>query len=138
METVWTAKDERGFPSKRRPLAASGSVVGAPTVKHRSVVLSPDDLKLSMPTGLLGADGEVVANHVAEGGNQDLEDAMWLETVEALRSAQKIREHHDCATPTNAPSVVAIIKLQTVQLALRAKANTGVMVTVSGEVAFAS
>jgi len=37
METVWTAKDERGFPSKRRELAASGSASGAPTVKHRSV-----------------------------------------------------------------------------------------------------
>ena len=37
MQTVWTAKDERGFPSKRRELAASGSVVGVPTVKHRSV-----------------------------------------------------------------------------------------------------
>jgi len=91
-----------------------------------------------MPAGLLGAAGEVVAKHAAEGDSQDLEDAMWLKMVEALQSAQALREHHDCATPTNAPSVVAIIKLQTVQLALRAKANTGVMVTVSGEVAFAS
>ena len=54
METVWTAKDERGFPSKRRPLAASGSVVGAPTVKHRSVVLSPDDLKVNQKLKYVG------------------------------------------------------------------------------------
>ena len=38
--------------------------------------------------------------------SQDLEDAMWLKMVEALQSAQALREHQDCATPTNVVSVL--------------------------------
>ena len=75
--------------------------------------------KLLMPSGLLGAPGEAVAKHAAEGWelfnkqeaflilfrrNNDQETAMWPNMVEAHQSARAPRQHHDLATTMDAVS----------------------------------